>query len=686
MSESFVPSIDSSFVKRWIAIVGLSASALAVFVAVCTSPAKAALPDGRVYEMVSPVVKDGSAAGATNEASNFAYASPDGSRILYRVNGPVGETSSGYPDFVLATRGSTAWSSRAAFPRAGVVDILEGTHEALFPSLDLTSIAWASLGPNSEEVPPKTPGIYRSLIGGPATWLSKPLLDPSEADGPELFEHINIYTQAFTFAGGDQDLDPIYFSYLGRLLPEDSVRAANVEKWINGETGNPAPGFYEYRGGQLAAAGVLPDGTMDPYGAVPAAVSRVAVARLWEADALRNQVSADGSGAFFLSPPPESDSPDPPQLYVRIDGSHTELVSRTEGGATAPSGVTVMKEYDQEGVAQPYAFASEDGSVVAFKTTDSLTLDAPAGGEKFYLFHVDSQQLEYLPGVDGTIVGAARDGSRLLFVDGTGTALKIWEGGSVTTVAPLESGAAFFSYLGQVIFSDDGSVIAFNSNLVGGVNDGDLMQGYRYDSATHSFECLSCPPDGQAATGNALMGTNNAPGSALGFSTPAYGEMRNQRAMSTDGEQVFFDTDQSLTPLDTNGKRDVYRWRDGQVALITSGRSSKPSYFLDNSASGNDVFFSTTESIDPADTDGGADVYDARVGGGFPQPNLPAACLAGCQGTEAPPQMPALGSATFAAPKAVKHRHKRHRRRHGHGKKHKRQNKHRHSHKGGSSK
>jgi hypothetical protein len=45
------------------------------------------------------------------------------------------------------------------------------------------------------------------------------------------------------------------------------------------------------------------------------------------------------------------------------------------------------------------------------------------------------------------------------------------------------------------------------------------------------------------------------------------------------------------------------------------------------------VFFSTTEGLDPADTDESYDVYDARVGGGFAKADVAAPCDGdSCQG------------------------------------------------------
>jgi hypothetical protein len=100
-----------------------------------------------------------------------------------------------------------------------------------------------------------------------------------------------------------------------------------------------------------------------------------------------------------------------------------------------------------------------------------------------------------------------------------------------------------------------------------------------------------------------------------------------------------------------DGTRDAYEWENGTIYLISSGSSSKDSYFLDNSESGGDVFFATTAQLSEGDTDNGYDVYDART----PHPgDSPPVTSTPCQGAvcQGPPAAPAaLGvpsSATFS--------------------------------------
>jgi hypothetical protein len=83
------------------------------------------------------------------------------------------------------------------------------------------------------------------------------------------------------------------------------------------------------------------------------------------------------------------------------------------------------------------------------------------------------------------------------------------------------------------------------------------------------------------------------------------------------------------------------------VFLISGGESSSFSWFVDASSNGNDVFFDTRQQLTPEDRVGKFELYDARVDGGFPHPSL--ACTGtGCQGIPpSSPQFATPASATF---------------------------------------
>jgi hypothetical protein len=491
----------------------------------------------------------------------------------------------------------------------------------------------------------------------------------------------------------------VYFAYPGTLLPEDASRAPH----LNLGTGKDQRswGFYESSEGGLREVGVLPDGSLDPYGAVPAASGHgVALSG--------NEISGDGSRAFFVSPDPASCEQnggtnncvaDPPELYVREDGQRTLLVSRdtllpeTDGlPASAPSGVLRTPNLDKQGnqvLSQfkgSYVFASRDGSQAFFQSEDQLTSSAPEGplgntSSKTYDFDVNSGVLTYLPDVVGRIVGSSEDGSSIAFVRPAGGSspaeLDLWSsgpaGGSVTPVTQLPGGED----IEPVRMSSDGSVVVFTTADLPGFNEGfntnaeglggfPAPQIFRYDAQSNILGCVSCVPAGVQSPGATVSASMSILREGLADWTGSIAGIQDDRGMSSDGDRVFFQTAAPLVPQDTNTNttrlglekigvelqgQDVYEWENGVVYLISTGKSSLNSYLLDSSESGNDVFFATDDALVPGDTDGGYDVYDARV----PRPgdNPPPAAVP-CQGSvcQGPPRVQApLGapaSATFS--------------------------------------
>ncbi len=114
---------------------------------------------------------------------------------------------------------------------------------------------------------------------------------------------------------------------------------------------------------------------------------------------------------------------------------------------------------------------------------------------------------------------------------------------------------------------------------------------------------------------------------------------------------LFFDSADALLPRDTNGAEDVYEYENGNLSLISTGESAEDSYFIDASASGSDVFFTTAQQLMRIDTDDSYDLYDARVDGGIPAQNAspPAECQGdACQTPATAPIDETPGTADFS--------------------------------------
>jgi hypothetical protein len=673
------------------------------------------LPDGRVYELVSPANKHGYEAGGNLQGSEARYfaasvATADGNAVSFGARGTASETnSSGVNQIFVAQRSSGGWRSRAAMPRGEnltetkTIAILGQQPEWFDFSSDLSHFAFGIEAADVRSAPRDS--FANLYLAGPdpfaePVWLARPVGEEIKLE--------NDISHKISVLGGSPDLSTVYFAYQQPLI--SGVQMNSGHPW----------GLYEYRDGALSYAGVLPDGSVDPNGAAPLAITEGRGSGSYSPAATGNQVSADGSRVFFVSPEPESQQAvTPPEMYVRETDPNgrqrTVLVSQSQlpghAGEPAPHGVGRLattppgpraggsfRSTDKEAdFASMLGYASPDGSHVFFKSSDRLTGEAPEGGG-VYDFNVDTGVLEYVaaPGLAG-IVTVARDGSSFVFEDSAASPFELdrWSagphGGSVTRIAQLphsEDLCGGVSCVGPARLVDHNNVLVFSAEApIAGFNDtGSFMQIFRYDFASNELSCVSCPPAGIPPSGDAVL---SQPDNYFNFTyiisgTPQY-VVADTRGVSADGSRVYFDTPDPLVLRDTNGKRDVYEWENGAVFLISSGSSPDHSLFLDSSESGGDAFFTTTSELVQGDTDLSFDVYDARVprpGDVLPPESVP------CQGDvcQGPPSVPSLlglpasatfdglgnVSATVAAPtvkKAVKHKKKLKKKRKGKGRK-----------------
>jgi hypothetical protein len=679
----------------------LAVAATVASVLVCTCTPAIAAPDGRVYEEVSPANKDGNSV----RGEDIGLASEDGNSAVFVGTGGMGTAYGGLTEAFVSRRTASGWATSSTRPvQPGEANIFGGRPLTLVPSSDFSHFLFTTLGAYVLAEPHRyyaesSSNIFLSADPAvEATWVAQPTVaDPIPALGH------NTTIRNYLVVGGTPDFGTVYFTYAGTLISQDASRAPYVGTGTL-QAGDVTPdrervdpwGFYEWSGGKLSAAGVLPDGTLDPFGAVPAATAgvmdeqRLNVPPNALPQTLDNEISSDGSRAFFASPDPTASTVTnpggcsaeppctntPPELYVRETGSDgtksTVLVSQSQlpghQGEPSPSGPVSVENAqiangNHDGASLVYG--SPDGSQAFFASTDQLTTAAPGDTSvKEYDFNVNTETLTYLPGVIGPIVASSPHGSDFIFENTTTTPaeLDLWTegpgGGRITPIAPLppEAGEPFDGDLdvsgGRS--SADGSVFVFmtNSPLAGFNDAGGFEQVYRYSVDTSELTCVSCPPAGVAPSGEEGT-TSQLSGARVSENNTESGEpltTLDTRVMSVDGSRIFFDTPDSLVPQAVNGKRDVYEWENGRIYLISSGSSPKNSFVLDSSASGGDVFFTTISGLAPGDVDESNDVYDARI----PRPgDSPPPTAVPCEGDvcQGPPNVPSLlgvpASATF---------------------------------------
>lgn len=389
-------------------------------------------------------------------------------------------------------------------------------------------------------------------------------------------------------------------------------------------------GLYEWSGGALEQISAVPAALAAPTGAI----------------------SDDGSRIYFSL---LEDGP----MYLYEAGAGARQVPETVGGGAA------------------FQAASADGSLAYFI----------AGGELYRYSAAAATSTPIAAGVPG-VLAVSRDGSRVYYQDAAG--LELWQAGTVRQIAPGPEASIPGDSppaIGSARITADGAVLAFLSAApIGEYDNLDSNTGlpdtevYVYDALTESLTCASCNPAGERPGGSASI-----PGALVNGTTTAY----RPRALGADGRRLFFETADGLLTSDTNSAVDVYEWEalgegscneaPGCVRLVSGGHG-EGGIFLDASADGADVFFLTGDSLVASDP-GSIDAYDARVGGGFAEPEQPIACSGdACQPLPSPPEDPTAGTSAAGPGNPPPHFEKERRRRKHHHRKHRRHHRKHHPH------
>jgi len=281
------------------------------------------------------------------------------------------------------------------------------------------------------------------------------------------------------------------------------------------------------------------------------------------------------------------------------------------------------------GVATGTVAISGDGSRIYFVAEGVLT-DAPsptgnvavAGQRNLFVWDADQESLAFV----GTL--ASSDTGHLW--GGNGTFKN--DAYPVPSVGKDANG---------VDVGGDGHVLVFRTGAPLTVDDSDGGEAdiYRYDAREHSLQRISTAAAGGSDNGSFdVMGRALVDGGRVGTDFAEH-----KRWVSEDGETIVFQTDEGLVAGDDDGLFNDYLWREGELYRLPGTSRTERSLGSSTAAllapavshDGSSVAFEAIEQVLPQDGDVVADVYVARVGGGFLQPDPSVVCVVladSCQG------------------------------------------------------
>lgn len=261
--------------------------------------------------------------------------------------------------------------------------------------------------------------------------------------------------------------------------------------------------------------------------------------------------------------------------------------------------------------------------------------------------------------------------------DGPGLNLYVWSNDELRYVGRVderlnESFAA--NNPNGSITTPDGNTLVFRTNQPGVTPDDSdggnclspggsptrCFQFYRYTDSTRDLECITCNRAGQQFSQPKTELAEFSPDTLLENSF--WARSLAASPLSDDGRTFVFSSAHAYVHADVNRSRDIYEWRDGRIRLVTDGVSEYPAdpdkdlnapRIIGLSRDGTDLLFTLGARITGHEIENAAQLYDARIGGGFPPPpQPPAPCVEdACQGPlDAPPGLPQSGSSTLQGP------------------------------------
>lgn len=550
-------------------------------------------PDGRAWELVSPPNKLGAGIIAIgNEQGDDIQAAADGGGITYGASSPFAANPAGSnsPEVtqVISTRHAPGrWDSAdITTPHtegASEVKVGHAAEYKLFSSdLSLGLVEPAGKTP----LPPQPPGAEKTVYLRAASGEYNALVTPANVPPHTEYGGDGHTNRGVEFLSASPDLSHVV---LTSEMPLTSPAP-------------PAASLYEWAGGQLQLANVLPDGE-------PVASARLGDVGQIERN-VRHAISRDGSRLVFTA-------------YEAERRFHVYLRDMTRVG----SGAAVQVDAAQ-GAPEPsdsesyYQTANDEGSMVFFTSSARLTADATAPSQfsqtaALYVFELTSGRGEALagkltdltvdpragerPDVQG-VIGASEDGSYIYFAAngllGDAAEHGATPGGNLyvehydqqtrawTPPSFIAHAASWGNGLPDLArttsrVSPNGRYLAFMSaSSTTGYDNRDANSGvpdeevFLYDATSRRVVCASCNPTGARPVG--MQGSQNyeerlwdygeiwrgrwVAGDIPGWTSTDLVQALTQSRYLSDSGRLFFNSSDSLVPGDVNGTEDVYQY------------------------------------------------------------------------------------------------------------------------------
>jgi hypothetical protein len=612
------------------------------------------LPDDRGYEMVTPAENQGAEVYAPTNAGYTTLdsvwtelpfeASADGSAVTY-----VGSPTSAGNGSEGVGAGNQFLARRAAGGGWEQTDIQPAGYASPRYWGFSSDLRQGVLG-SSEPLAGGAPRGYQDLyVHDTVTGASRPLFSGMPPyRSPARFGSVRGATGQTEslgshYAGASADFSQLLFETNDALTPEAEGGPGEFAEENN---------LYESVEGRLVSVNVLPEGGPMPNASFGTEIHSGAVD-------FSHAISSDGARVFWTDLNTNA-------LYVHENGSKTKLIAENATYLTASADGSkvlytkagdmyegqletgITRDLTPNGEMQGILGASEDLEYIYFVAKAALAAGGNPGQVNLYLYH--EGRTRYI-----TTLGYQE--SAEFYQTGEAQPWQANLGQRTAEVTP--SGH-------DLVFMSNRSLTGYdNLNRAESIAEHEV---YVYDAESGALSCVSCDPTGEPPTVRDDLEKTGAGGFFPISGFPTF----QPRVISEDGSRVFFESVEPILPQAQNGVVNVYEWeRDGAgscalgngcLYLLSTGNSSTPSFFVDASASGGDVFLMTRSQLVPADENEYLDIYDARVGA-TQAPAAPRCTGTGCQGVQAAPPVfatPAsvtfngVGNFTPAPPRAVK--------------------------------